>query len=429
MDRTSLASICCFRTLWILVLYSLPTGCTSFTAVPESPETSAAVREVPFSEAVDISRGEIHGVSSLDVGDINLDGRVDIAVIEGGKHAVGKAFSWYEAPSEEGGEWLRHEFNSAARLRSFLGAARLVDMDSDGDPDLVLSSDNHSGDVRECDLYIFVNPLPDSPATSPWRQVPIEEGLLWHHVNDMEVADMDSDGKPDIIVRSLEPNAVHIFFQDGPYAWTRVSVPTELEQSEGLAVGRLDADPFPDIEFTGFVLRSSDNPRTQPYHRVEIDAEYHRINQNTKDDIGDIDGDGDADVLIAPAERYRNGKPHDLSWYANPGGDLEGTWEKHVVLANTNNTHTAKLADINGDGLLDIYAGVPWDTPSIQIYYNRGAGEFHGGQVLSTVNGLYTGRAVDWDGDGDVDLIGQNTYARNSRPYLYNSLLVDQLAD
>lgn len=126
-----------------------------------------------------------------------------------------------------------------------------------------------------------------------------------------------------------------------------------------------------------------------------------------------------------PLKRTEGGRDHDLAWYSNPGGDLSGTWEKHVVLAQTNNMHTARLADINGDGLLDIYVGIPWGEPAIHVYYNQGSGRFGDGHVVSAVNGLYTGRAVDWDRDGDIDIIGQNTYAGDGRPYLYNSLLMD----
>lgn len=287
-----------------LCVLVLATGC--FVAPSATPPATPGGK-VEFAPAIDISRGEVHGVSSLDVGDINLDGRADVAVIEGGKHAVATSFSWWEAPAEGHDEWQRHDFNADARLRPFLGAARLADMDGDGDPDLVLSSDNHSGAARECDLYVLLNPLPDGSASSSWHPIPIAEDLAWHHVNDMEIADMDQDGKPDVVVRSLEPNAVHMFFQDDISQWTLVSLPTGLERSEGLAVGRLDSDAFPDIEFTGFILRAGADPRTERYRRIELDGQYHTVNQNSKDDIGDIDGDGDADVLLAPAEAYRGG--------------------------------------------------------------------------------------------------------------------------
>lgn len=331
---------------------------------------------VPFAPPLDIAGGQVHGVSSLDARDIDGDGLADVAVICGGIHGGGSHFSWYQAPVSSEGAWIRRDFNPDAPLKRFLGAAKLADFDGDGDADLVVSSDHHSGDVRECDVLVLENPLPDGPVTDPWPYHLALQGLPWHHVNDMETVDMDRDG-------------------------------------------------LTDITFTGHVLRAPPAPRHQPYVRIAVDGEYAIVNQNTKESIGDIDGDGRPDLLLAPAEKYRGGQPHDLVWFSNPGGDLTGAWKRHVVQPASNNMHTVKLADMNDDTHLDIVVGIAWGDRSIQVFYNLGIGRFSPGQIVSDVNGLYSGAAVDVDGDGDTDIIGQETYARNSRPYLYRSLLRD----
>jgi len=380
-------------------------------------------KRVPFAAPLDIAAGTVFGISSLDAGDINGDGLADIAVIEGGKHATGKVFAWFQAPTSTETEWQRFEFTDSAPLKSFLGAAKLVDIDNDNDVDLVVSSDNHSGTVKESDIFVFINPLPNGDVHKPWNFNYITKAQPWHHINDMEAADMDDDGKMDIIVRSLEPNEIHIFFQENLSSWSKKSVSTALAQSEGLAVGRLNDDAFPDITFTGFLLRAPQQPRTQDYVRISVDAEYHTINQNTKEAVGDINGDGLFDILIAPAEAYRNGKDHDLAWYQNPGGDLTDPWKKRIIVPKTNNIHTVKLARIDDDATLDIVTGVAWGEQSVCIYYNAGDGTFVTKQILSTDKGLYSGVVVDIGHDGDMDIIGQDTYAGDSKPYLYESLL------
>lgn len=380
---------------------------------------------VPFAKPVDIANGSVNGVSSLDARDIDGDGLIDVAVIEGGKHAGGKAFAWFKAPASSQGTWKRYEFNESAPLKSFLGSAKLVDVDNDNDNDLVVSSDNHSGGTKDADIFVFENPLPDGDVYGKWNYVFVAKGLPYHHINDMEVADMDNDGKIDIVVRSLEPNQIHIFFQNGMSSWTKKSIPTHLSKSEGLGVGKMNSDAFPDITFTGFLLRAPNRPRSQKYIRVPIDSKYHTVNQNTKEAIGDIDGDNLPDIVISPAEAYRAGKNHDLAWYKNPGGDLTGTWKKSVVLASTNNIHTVKLAFMDNDDKLDIVAGVAWGNMSIKIYLNGGNGIFTSHQTVSKERGLYSGVVVDIGKDGDMDIIGQGTYAKNSRPYLYESLIND----
>ena len=164
--------------------------------------------EVPFAPSKDISNGTVSGVTSLVAGAINGDGRADVVVIEGGKHAGNReTFAWFQAPAQNEGDWLRREFKPDVKLRPFLGAARLADMDGDGDLDLIVSSDMHSGGKAEADAFVFINPRPDGSAAGPWRAFKLNDATLaLHHINDMEIADMDGDEKPDVVCRSLEPN-------------------------------------------------------------------------------------------------------------------------------------------------------------------------------------------------------------------------------
>lgn len=399
-------------------------GC--FAVALAVPVYSSA--QTQFAPEVDVADGSVEGVSSLDVADLNDDGRGDVVVIEGGKHAGGrKTFAWFEAPASVQGNWLRHEFGNDAQLRSFLGAAKLADMDADGDIDLIVSSDNHSGGSKQADIYIYSNPGSGAVTASwPFHRV-TPTTLALHHINDMEIADMDGDGMFDIVVRSLSPNQIHIFFQNNNASFTQKTIDTNITSSEGLAVGQLDGDILPDITFTGHWLKSPSNPRTENYLRLNIDANYKNENQNTKEAIGDIDGDGLNDVIIAPAEEFRGGGNAPLAWYKNPGNISTSNWSKNVILASTNNTHTVKLGDMDNDGDLDIVTGTPWSNSvssiSVRVYYNNGTGTYGSAQLVASGKGLYSGVVYDLEGDGDLDIIGQNRYANRSKPYVYENTL------
>jgi hypothetical protein len=66
--------------------------------------STAAAFEVSFKPPKDIAGGVVLGLSSMDAGDIDNDGLIDVVAIEGGKHAGGrKTFAWFKAPANTQG--------------------------------------------------------------------------------------------------------------------------------------------------------------------------------------------------------------------------------------------------------------------------------------------------------------------------------------
>ena len=122
--------------------------------------------------------------------------------------------------------------------------------------------------------------------------------------------------------------------------------------------------------------------------------------------LGDLDGDGDLDLLTANL----SGPPATsgtVSVRFNDGnGNFTGNQEVSVGLG----TMCAVLGDIDGDGDLDIvsanYAAVNNITSSVSVRLNDGTGTFSGTQNLNigfnSIGGVALG---DLDGDGDLDLL------------------------
>ena len=389
---------------------------------------------IPFSVGRDLAGGEIEGISALVVADLNGDGLPDVLTLEGGKHAGGRmTVGWLEAPANLTGQWQFHPLPKPQTLKSepvttpFIGSAQCSDIDLDGDIDIVLSADKHSGDISSASVYILQNPGKNAENPDQWGVVEMIRDQPWHHINDMVIANLDRTGSPEVIVRTLEPNQLVIFRREGAEHWnSRILDASPFGiTGEGFAIGDIDKIGNPDVVIGGYWLATPKDILTGNFIAHPIDTVYKQVNANMKLDVGDINLDGFNDVVISPAEGYRNGGNYDLAWYEAPTS-AKGKWTKHVVVSGYNGGHTVKLGDLNLDGYPDLLSGVCWNNwdqrKHISIFiFNPATGEYGPPQLIISDKGLYTGVVTDIDNDGDLDIIGQDEYSGHSRPYLYEN--------
>jgi hypothetical protein len=372
-----------------------------------------------FAEPVDIGMGTVSGVTALDAADFNMDGLVDVAVMEGGAHANGRiTFAWFEQSEKK--KWIRHDFGNTGLFDDFIGSARCGDMDRDGDVDLVLTNDGHNtGPIK---VYLFKNPGKTKvKETWPYELISTIDGS---HANDMRLADMDRDGHTDVVIRHKSPESVKILFQVDDKRWFTKNA-YDGQAGEGLAVGDINKDGLPDITMSGHWLKNPASPRVGEYVRYDIEAEYKLVNKGTKEEVGDINGDGRPDVVLSPAEHFPDygGANYDLAWYECPADpERAAEWMKHVLKADVNKAHCLKLADFDNDGDLDILSAIAWDEREIRIYINE-HGAFANTLRVTSGKGIYSGCVIDMDNDGDMDIVGEDKYSDDARPWLYESLL------
>lgn len=373
-----------------------------------------------FSAPLDISDGSVHGISSMDVADFNHDGLMDVAVMEGGAHSQGRGtLAWFEQKADR--RWIRHELSDTKMFDDFIGSARCGDINNDGNTDLVLTNDGHtSGPIN---VYIFKNPGKKKASGHwPYQIVSAIDGF---HANDMRLADIDANGKLDIIIRHKNPEAVEVIFQLEKDEWQTVTA-WEGQAGEGLAVGDLNGDFLPDISLTGHWLKTPKNPILEKFERFDIEANYKLVNKATKEEIGDINGDSRPDVVLSPAEHFPKygGDDYDLAWYECPENpESVNEWKKHVIRSKVNKAHCCKLADFDNDGDLDLLSAIDWDDLEIRIYFNE-KGTFENSILVVFGKGVYSGAVADMDKDGDIDIIGEDKYSNDSRPWFYENLTV-----
>ncbi|MBI2566496.1 MAG: VCBS repeat-containing protein [Candidatus Schekmanbacteria bacterium] len=159
------------------VLVSSGGGIYMFSA-PLAPEAGDWPRTRVTTNASD---------EGLAIGDIDRDGRPDIAATTGDAKGV----EWYRNPGAAGGAWVAHTVGSFPEA-VYPDRTEIADLDGDGRLDIVVTEENGGADSAE--TYWWTAP-PD-PTSTPWtRSLLVSQGST----NSLDVADLDRDGDADVI--------------------------------------------------------------------------------------------------------------------------------------------------------------------------------------------------------------------------------------
>jgi hypothetical protein len=340
---------------------------------------TVAAAPVPFTRVV-VDPFPPNGPDTKTVGDIDGDGFPDIIVAS----STGAGLWWYRYPA-----WTKHAIRTAGGWTTDMQAA---DVDGDGDLDVI--APNGAG------LQWYRNPRPGGdPVTTPWAEFLIgAEGANNH---DVEVGDLNSDGKLDVVSRT-HGGITSAWIQQAPPTAPFARVVVGTDSGEGTSLGDIDGDGDLDIAHNGFWRENPGNVFA-PWPRHTIDSSWFGVLVGVL--VADIDGDGRNDVVLAPSES-ENGR---FSWYeaADPKA---GPWIEHVIDPSVSYFHTFKAADVDRNGTLDLVTAEMHqssDPDEVSVYFNLGGGLGWSQQVIGTM-GAHNLRIADIDADGDIDVVGVN---------------------
>ncbi|MGA9120906.1 MAG: FG-GAP-like repeat-containing protein [Bacteroidota bacterium] len=317
------------------------------------------------------------------IGDIDGDGFIDVLAASSSNFTEG--LFWYKYPS-----WTKYSIHTG----SFSTSMAVADIDGDGDLDVIIAK----GDFYGYKVYVYVNPRPSGNPEigSLWQEVYVGDA----QTHDVEIGDMNNDGKPDIVVRAGNTT---IFFQNTLTTWTKAVVNTR--PFEGSSLGDLDGDGDVDIAINGYWLENplpGGNPATAPWTEHPVSPNWL---DKLKVHVADVNGDGRKDILFVPSE-YAGGL---LAWYESTS-PRTGPWTEHVIATGVGFVHTLETADMDRDGTLDVVTAEMHqsvDPDEVLVYTNNGGG-LSWNKVLVATTGSHNAQLGDIGNDGRIDIVGAN---------------------
>lgn len=261
-------------------------------------------------------------------------------------------------------------------------ALAVADLDADGRPDLVVTGDEV--------VSVLVNV--GAGGFAPRVDYPITAGST-----SIAIGDVNGDKRPDIVVGGEGGGSVELLINSGEARFRNVALCLCGGLEPSVALGDLDGDGSLDIVLAN---RLGSDPSTSgdlvvllnddvsPFQQEP--AHYAAGPQPRSVAVGDVNGDNHPDVVVAGV--------CSVSLLLNAGDGHLGEAVRYETL-----TGTVALADVDGDGDLDIV-----DTGhggwSVDVLLNAGGGHFGAPSGNAVASPAQTAIG-DLDGDGRVDLV------------------------
>lgn len=344
------------------------------------------------------------------VGDFDRDGICDFMITERTK---APSVVWYRRQAAGWGLYVV----DGSRLPLEAGGT-CCDADGDGDLDVLVGEDGSGRNV-----YWWENPYPHFAPKKPWRRRLIKNsGANKHH--DLIAGDFLGVGRAQVVF--WNQGARRLWLAEvpadprGTEPWTLVEIYRweSGREHEGLASADIDGDGKADLIGGGRWFKHRGGHRFEA--RVIDDSQrFARVA------AGRLKKDAPhPQVVFVPGDA--NGP---LKWYECQGDPAAGAlWTGHALLEReVVHGHTLQVADIDGDGCLDIFCAemAQWsrsrgqpDHPGATawIFYGDGGGRFRRTEWVRGM-GFHEGKVADLDGDGLLDIL--------HKPYTWQAPRVD----
>ncbi|MCA9279874.1 MAG: VCBS repeat-containing protein [Phycisphaeraceae bacterium] len=328
--------------------------------------------------------GEVRAISVADL-DNDLDPDFIVTTIDSDEHVV---------IVNNGNGVLTETQRLPAGSVNVIGWTQPVDLDCDGDIDIVRSGDISIGTFDPEIFQILINQGNGTFESCERTSLPENEWLI--------AADVNFDGNQDLLC--CVGGEVTPMLNDGLGTFTKSAA---LFSSSEYPMEYIDInkDGIYDIVMSrfreyarGVRFKVAMGTNTGSYTQLTLmQPPGNRVGQTV---TGDFDNNGYVDIASVV---YSNASsPSNLAIWENDG-------EQFVLVLHDLEPETVCLAagDINNDTLLDIVA---CSRNRVQVLKNRGDGSYSVESVIETIGGIQQVALVDLNNDGLLDICAAGLY-------------------
>jgi hypothetical protein len=275
---------------------------------------------------------------------------------------------------------------------SQMSSVAIADVNGDGIPDVIISDSRGSA----AGVRVLLNDGHGSLAAD--QSYPSETGAGVGPVS-VSVADINGDGKPDLVTANGRDGSVSVLINNGDGTFAAPVTYAAGTDPVAVAVGDVNGDGFPDLVVADsagnsvqILLNDGDGSFAAPVATLDGSGPVAVV-------LADVDGDGHPDIVVADQGDSK---------VAILIGVGDGTFAAPVFYGTGPEPGWIAVQDLSGDGRLDLVTA-NYSDGSVSVFANTGHGDFVPTQRIFPAYGSYD--TVIMDMAGKPQLVSANVPA------------------